>query len=181
MNQTVRIIGGKYRGKKLAFPVVEGLRPTPDRVKETLFNWLMHDIQNARCLDAFAGSGALGFEAMSRGAAEVMMLEQSAIVVNHLKKLMSSFSEENIRLWHGDALAYLKKESNHFDIIFLDPPFSASLLLQCIENIEKSACLRQGGLLYIEAPNALHLAESVWIQRKTKRAGQVFYMLFEKA
>ena len=75
MKQTIRIIGGQFRGKKLHFPAIEGLRPTPDRVRETLFNWLMHDIQDARCLDAFAGSGALGFEAYSRGAAHVMLLE----------------------------------------------------------------------------------------------------------
>lgn len=86
MKQTVRIIGGKYRGKKLYFPESEGLRPTPDRVKETLFNWLMHDIQGARCLDAFAGSGALGFEAYSRGASRVVLVESSPNACANLKK-----------------------------------------------------------------------------------------------
>lgn len=87
MKQVVRIIGGLYRGKKLHFPDVEGLRPTPDRVRETLFNWLMHDIREARCLDAFAGSGALGLEAFSRGAARVVFLEQSPKAYAHLQKI----------------------------------------------------------------------------------------------
>lgn len=180
MNQCVRIIGGKYRGKKLPFPIAEGLRPTPDRVKETLFNWLMHDIRAARCLDAFAGSGALGFEALSRGAAEVVMVEQSATVFSHLKKIAPAFADEKLLLWQGDALLYLQKEKKPFDIIFLDPPFSGDCLTECVAIIANKNSLRQGGLLYIESPTNLTLPAEMWHQRKIKRAGQVFYMLYEK-
>lgn len=180
MNQTVRIIGGKYRGKKIQFPAEEGLRPTPDRVKETLFNWLMHDIRGARCLDAFAGSGALGFEALSRGAAEVVMIEQSATVFSHLKKTSTAFVDDNLQLLNQDALKYLQKKGNTFDVIFLDPPFSGDLLTECLQLINESSCLQQGGLLYIEAANEVSLPEQGWKARKLKRAGQVVYMLFEK-
>ena len=91
MKQVVRIIGGMYRGKKIAFPELQGLRPTPDRIKETLFNWLMQDIRGARCLDAFAGSGALGFEAFSRGASEVVFIEQAPQAYKNLHKIFLDF------------------------------------------------------------------------------------------
>ncbi len=108
MKQIVRIIGGQFRGKKIHFPPEAGLRPTPDRVKETLFNWLMHDIPKARCLDAFAGSGGLGLEAFSRGAARVVFVEQSPAVYAYLNKTLAEFNTNKLQLVHQDALAYLK-------------------------------------------------------------------------
>ena len=98
MKQEIRIIGGQYRGKKLQFPNVEGLRPTPDRVRETLFNWLMHDIRDARCLDAFAGSGALGLEAFSRGASQVVFIEQAPLAQANLQKIIQAFNSPILKL-----------------------------------------------------------------------------------
>lgn len=180
MKQIIRIIGGLYRGKKLHFPDVEGLRPTPDRVRETLFNWLMHDIREARCLDAFAGSGALGLEAFSRGATRVVFLEQSPKAYAHLQKIIASFNSSKLKLLHTDAVQYLQRKQEEFDIIFLDPPFAQNYLLQCISNISQSNILKPGGLVYLESPTAIQLDEKHWQQIKQKQAGQVVYSLFEK-
>lgn len=180
MKQIVRIIGGLYRGKKLHFPDIEGLRPTPDRVRETLFNWLMHDIREARCLDAFAGSGALGLEAFSRGAARVVFLEQSPKVCANLQKIIASFNSPKLKLLQTDALQYLQSNQEEFDIIFLDPPFAQNYLPQCIAEIAQSPILKRGGLVYLESPNAIQLDEQQWRQIKLKQAGQVVYSLVEK-
>ena len=117
---SVRIIGGLYRGKKIHVPELEGLRPTPNRVRETLFNWLMNDIRGARCLDAFAGSGALGLEAYSRGAAEVIFLESSHCAHGALQKNIALFKNPTLILKKTDALSYLESAKEPFDIIFLD-------------------------------------------------------------
>ncbi len=180
MKQVVRIIGGLYRGKKLHFPDVEGLRPTPDRVRETLFNWLMHDIREAHCLDAFAGSGALGLEAFSRGAARVVFLEQSAKAYASLQKIISAFDSPKLKLLQTDAVEYLQRSQEEFDIIFLDPPFAQDYLPQCISDIAQNKILKRGGLVYLESPTAIHLDEKQWRQIKVKQAGQVVSALFEK-
>lgn len=180
MKQVVRIIGGLYRGKKLHFPEVEGLRPTPDRVRETLFNWLMHDIRDARCLDAFAGSGALGLEAFSRGAARVVFLEQSPKAYTNLQKVITAFNSPKLKLLQTDTLQYLQHNQEEFDIIFLDPPFAHNYLPQCISNITQSNILKRGGLVYLESPTIIHLDETQWRQIKLKQAGHVIYALFEK-
>ncbi|CAM2814017.1 methyltransferase [Legionella steigerwaltii] len=180
MKQVVRIIGGIYRGKKLPFPDVEGLRPTPDRVRETLFNWLMHDIREAHCLDAFAGSGALGLEAFSRGAGQVVFLEQSPKAYANLQKIITSFDSPKLRLLQTDAVRYLQHSQEEFDIIFLDPPFAQTYLPQCISNITQSNILKRGGLIYVESPSVIQLDEKKWRQIKLKQAGQVVYALFEK-
>lgn len=181
MKQVVRIIGGLYRGKKLHFPAAEDLRPTPDRVRETLFNWLMHDIRDARCLDAFAGSGALGLEACSRGAARVVFLEQDSQVYASLHKTMNDFNSPKLKLIKTDALDYLQHCQEEFDIIFLDPPFLKNYLPPCIAEIEKrTPILKRGGLIYIESAVIRHLNEHYWRPVKLKQAGQVHYGLFEK-
>ncbi|WP_454782746.1 16S rRNA (guanine(966)-N(2))-methyltransferase RsmD [Legionella sp. WA2022007384] len=180
MKQIIRIIGGLYRGKKLHFPDVEGLRPTPDRVRETLFNWLMHDIREARCLDAFAGSGALGLEAFSRGAARVVFLEQSPKAYTNLQKIITGFNSPKLKLLQTDALQYLHHNQEEFDIIFLDPPFAQNFLPQCISSIARSNILKPGGLVYLESPTVIDLDETQWRQIKLKQAGQVVYALFEK-
>ncbi|MFT4058582.1 MAG: 16S rRNA (guanine(966)-N(2))-methyltransferase RsmD [Legionella sp.] len=180
MKQEIRIIGGQYRGKKLHFPAVEGLRPTPDRVRETLFNWLMHDIRNARCLDAFAGSGALGLEAFSRGAKNVVFLEQSPQVHANLQKIILSFNNPTLQLLKMDARHYLQTNKEQFDIIFLDPPFSQNYLPQCIGDIRQRNLLVQGGLLYLESPTTIEIDEKYWQQLKQKQTGQVVYSLFTK-
>jgi 16S rRNA (guanine966-N2)-methyltransferase len=180
MKQVVRIIGGLYRGKKLPFPEVAGLRPTPDRVRETLFNWLMHDIKEARCLDAFAGSGALGLEAFSRGAAHVVFVEQSLQAYTHLKKTLALFNSPNLKLINTDTPLYLQKCTTPFDIIFLDPPFATDLLSQCLQDIVQKKILAPGGLVYLESGKNIDLDITQWRQIKIKQAGQVFYGLFEK-
>lgn len=180
MKQEIRIIGGLYRGKKLHFPEVDGLRPTPDRVRETLFNWLMNDIRDARCLDAFAGSGALGFEAFSRGASQVVFIEKSPAASTNLNKIIDAFNSPSLKLLKTDTLHYLQQSKEQFDIIFLDPPFAQNYLPECLAHIAQNDILVRGGLLYIEAPTAIELDATHWRQIKLKQAGQVMYGLFEK-
>ncbi|MDF1683845.1 MAG: 16S rRNA (guanine(966)-N(2))-methyltransferase RsmD [Legionellaceae bacterium] len=181
MKQGVRIIGGHHRGKNITFPDELGLRPTPSRIRETLFNWLMHSIRGARCLDAFAGSGALGFEAWSRGASDITLLEQSRTTSLHLKKQAAAFGSNMLHVIHTDAVSYLKNQTSAFDIIFLDPPFGKpQLLLDSIASIEKSPTLRPGGLLYTESSQALTLNPALWETLKFKKAGSVIYGLHQK-
>ena len=181
MNQNLRIIGGLYRGKKLSFPVIDGLRPTPNRVRETLFNWLMHSIRDARCLDAFAGSGALGFEAFSRGASQVVFVEQMPTAYTSLKKTALSFNTPALTVIHQDACCYLQETRAQFDLIFLDPPFDKPELLGCMDTLAQSSVLVPGGLLYLETPTEILLAPEHWEQVKLKRAGQVVYGLYRKS
>ncbi len=180
MKQTVRIIGGQYRGKKLHFPDIEGLRPTPDRVKETLFNWLMHDIKDARCLDAFAGSGALGFEAYSRGAQRVVLVESSPKAYSNLKQIASSFNTTRLVVINALVEDYLQKTDENFDIIFLDPPFTTHYLPECIDFLAKTNLLVPGGLIYVESSQKLPLDPTVWQEKKIKQAGKVSYGLYGK-
>ncbi len=124
----VRIIGGRWRGSRLEVPAVAGLRPSPDRVRETLFNWLQGDVAGARCLDLFAGSGALGFEAASRGAAEVVMIERDPRALAALGAARERLGADRVELVAGDALAWLARDADRaFDVVFVDPPFSAGL------------------------------------------------------
>lgn len=180
MKQCIRIIGGQFRGKKLQFPAIEGLRPTPDRVRETLFNWLMHDIRDAHCLDAFAGSGGLGFEAFSRGAAKVILLEQAPAAYGNLLKLVSAFNSAKLKVLNVDALAYLQQSPEVFDIIFLDPPFAKNYLPQCLASVAQSNILKIGGLVYLESPHKIVTDEEIWEPVKIKQAGQVIYGLYKK-
>jgi 16S rRNA (guanine966-N2)-methyltransferase len=180
MNQTVRIIGGLYRGKKLMFPELDGLRPTPDRVRETLFNWLMFDVREARCLDAFAGSGALGFEALSRGAKQVVLVESSPEAMTFLRRNANAFQSQAIQLVASDALFFLDKTQEPFDIVFLDPPFASDMMMPCVQRLEENNLLNSGGLLYTESSSPLTLASEKWIERKAKKAGQVYYALYQR-
>jgi 16S rRNA (guanine966-N2)-methyltransferase len=180
VKQVIRIIGGIYRGKKIHFPLVEGLRPTPDRVKETLFNWLMNDIRGAHCLDAFAGSGSLGLEAFSRGAAQVIFVEQSSAAHNNLKKIITQFNSPVLKLIRADALNYLHHCREQYDVIFLDPPFAANLIPQCLTDIVSNNLLTTGGLLYLESPTPIDLDLNQWKSHRVKQSGQVIYSLFEK-
>lgn len=180
INNTLRIIGGTYRGKKITFPSIEGLRPTPDRVRETLFNWLMHDIRGACCLDLFAGSGALGFEALSRGAAEVVLVEKNPIAYHALQQTAATLRPEQITIQHQSALDFLQTHSPYqFDIVFIDPPFAAMELFDCIHAFEQRH-LKNQGLLYVEAPHALPLNPNYWQNLKLKTAGQITYGLYQK-
>lgn len=178
--QTIRIIGGKYRGKKLTFPERPGLRPTKDFVKETLFNWLMHDIRGSTCLDAFAGSGALGFEAFSRGAAKVILLEQDQSAYASLEKHVASFNAPTtITAIKTNTLDFLQQTTMQFDIVFLDPPFAENLIQSCLNILSIRPLISPGGLVYIESPTNITLDEHFWQISKLKKAGQVIYGLYK--
>ncbi|MDX2345981.1 MAG: 16S rRNA (guanine(966)-N(2))-methyltransferase RsmD [Legionella sp.] len=181
MKQTVRIIGGNQRGKNINFPSALGLRPTPSRIRETLFNWLMHSIRGARCLDAFSGSGALGFEAWSRGATHVTLIEASRNTCSNLKKQAILFDASVFKIIEGNALDYLNNASDQFDIIFLDPPFDApDLLEKSIILLEQNNMLSKQGLIYTESREPLKLDATHWKTLKEKKAGLVYYALHQK-
>lgn len=184
IHNTVRIIGGHYRGKKIDFPDAPGLRPTSDRVRETLFNWLMQDIRGARCLDAFAGSGALGLEAYSRGAAQVMFLETNPLIYQHLQKVIAGFQSPDLSVIQSSALTYLTNQQDspttQFDMVFIDPPFAHLDLFECIHCFETSSLLVPGGLIYVESPHEMSLDFQFWRQIKLKQAGNVVYGLYQK-
>lgn len=149
---SVRIISGKWRGKKIQFYPAEGLRPTGDRLRETLFNWLQYDIAGAHCLDLFAGSGALGFEAASRGAELVVMVDSNSATVRQLQKQTASLETERIIIWQGSAEAYLEKFQHQFDLVFLDPPFKGELMAQTLAALERSNHVDGATRIYIEYP-----------------------------
>jgi 16S rRNA (guanine966-N2)-methyltransferase len=177
----VRIIGGQWKRSKLPVPARPGLRPTPDRVRETLFNWLGQDLQGWHCLDAFAGSGALGLEAASRGAATVRLVELDRTLAAALRQHVARFAASGVQVLQGDALAALRAAPPAaWDLVFLDPPFDAGreLFVQCLQAAR--ALLRPDGRLYLEAPQAWPAAElqPLGLQLlRQGRAGQVHYHL----
>jgi 16S rRNA (guanine966-N2)-methyltransferase len=180
----VRIIGGAWRGRKLRFPPgVPGLRPTPDRVRETLFNWLRDDVAGMRALDLYAGSGALGFEALSRGAREVVFVDRDVRVCRHLVESLARFGSRAGVVRCTDAQALLRAAGESFDLIFLDPPFDSGALPALITLIHAGGWLRPDGLVYLEAPatvGAPSLPEG-WTLHRTRRAGEVGYHLARAA
>jgi 16S rRNA (guanine966-N2)-methyltransferase len=151
----LRVIGGRWRGTILSFPPVPGLRPTSDRVRETLFNWLQPVIAGARCLDLFAGSGALGFEAASRGAAAVVMVEQNRLAVAGLRFNSNRLGASVVRVVQADALQWLRRERQVFDVVFLDPPFGHKLLPKTLELLSGSGRLADGAHVYMERERVL--------------------------
>jgi 16S rRNA (guanine(966)-N(2))-methyltransferase RsmD len=147
----VRIIGGQYKRTKLAVADKPGLRPTPDRVRETLFNWLGQDLSGWRCLDAFAGTGVLGFEAASRGAAQVLLVEQDAALVAQLKRVQAQLKTEVVQVVRGDAVAALRHAlAGSLELIFLDPPFDSAVFEAAVQAAVPA--LASHGFLYLEAP-----------------------------
>jgi len=181
----VRIIGGKWRSRKLHFPDLPTLRPTPDRVRETLFNWLSPYIVGARCLDLFAGSGALGFEALSRGAASVVMIDQSPVVIKQLRENAKILNTEKDMEFFCESIPSktFSLSPHQFDIVFLDPPFHQNYISQCCEWLEDTHCLAENALIYIEIesnmPQPLPIPES-WKILKSQKAGQVSAYLIKK-
>ena len=176
----LRIIGGRWRGRKLRFPASAGIRPTPDRVRETLFNWLAGASQGAACLDLFAGSGALGLEALSRGAAHVTFIEQDAAAVRELRTRLTEWQAAGARVVRDDALRYLSSTAQPFDIVFLDPPFDSQLLERAAMLLESQPWLQPDALIYVECaaragPPPLPPS---WRLLRAKRAGEVGYHLF---
>jgi len=182
----IRIIGGRHRGRKLTFPGVPGLRPTPDRVRETLFNWLMPHLPGARVLDLFAGSGALGLEALSRGAREVVLVESDAAARRLNEHLQSLGETAKALVLQRDALRYLSATPEKpFDIVFLDPPYAANLLPACIMALEAKPWLADPAWIYLEVPvvrgvAALPELPANWKVYRSKQAGQVGYHLLHR-
>jgi len=176
----IRIIAGKWRGRKLDVIDSPGLRPTPDRVRETLFNWIQQEIVGARCLDLFAGTGALGFEALSRDAAEVVMVESNPKIVESLRKHAETLKSENHVIQLADAMTWLRQGAKGFDIIFLDPPFAQGYVEKCCALITEESLLNARGLVYIESERNITLPEG-WHIKKQKIAGQVQSLLVEQS
>lgn len=176
----IRIIAGKWRGRKIAVPEQAGLRPTPDRVRETVFNWLMNDIHGAHCLDAFAGTGALGFEALSRGAASVTMVDSVSANTAALEAVASQLQADGAAIYRATLPEGLRPSKQPFDIVFLDPPFDQPVLLTVMcTHLEEGGFLATNATIYLEARQEIKdndLPEN-WTLIKTKKAGQVYYHL----
>ena len=175
----VRIIGGKWRSRRLSVPDVKDLRPTPDRVRETLFNWLAAKIAGAHCLDLFAGTGVLGFEALSRGAQQVVMVDQSPEVVKCLQAELKKFDAENGSVYQAVVPQQLQPALHPFDIVFLDPPYQSELLRACCFYLEDKNFLADDAYIYLEAGQIIKDNDlpANWRLIKSQRAGQVFYHL----
>lgn len=174
MSGQVRIIAGQWRGRLLRFNATPGLRPTPNRIRETLFNWLGQTLPGYHCLDLFAGSGALGFEALSRGAARVVMVERLQATARQLQAHAHILQTTQAQVVQDDALHWLSRDRQHFDLVFLDPPFDSDLLAQILPQLPQK--LNPGGLVYCES--AAGVSESpLWTLVRSARAGRVVYQL----
>jgi len=177
----VRIVGGTLRGRKIAFPAAAGLRPTGDRIRETLFNWLQPVLPGSRCLDLFAGSGVLGIEAASRGAAQVVLVESAPRVAAALRQNLAELVlGDGVRLVEVDALDWLRAgPPTTFDVAFLDPPFAAGLMEEAAALLEDSGWLADGALVYLERADVQGPwpVPDNWVVLRDKRAGQVAYAL----
>ncbi len=179
---SVRIISGLWRGRKLPVHDAEGLRPTTDRVKETVFNWLAQDIPHAKVLDLFAGSGSLGFEAASRQAAQVTMIELNDKAYQQIISNVALVKADNIVTHHGNALSFLDQPGQPHDVVFIDPPFRQGLLPEVVQKLEDNGWLADNALVYIETEKELQIdvIPEHWDPLKEKTAGQVCYRLFER-
>jgi len=179
----LRIVGGEWRGRKIRFPPVPAIRPTPDRVRETLFNWLQPVIAGSRCLDLYAGSGALGLEALSRGAAQVVFVDVDATVARHLHTTLESLGCTRGRVVRSDAGRFLgsadERAGGPFDVVFLDPPFAEPVLGGVCAELERGGWLAPNARIYLEAPAAAGEPglPAGWALLRSKRAGEVGYHL----
>ncbi len=178
----IRLIGGQWRGRKLPVTDVIGLRPTTDRVRETLFNWLMQETRGARVLDCFAGSGALSLEALSRFAESATLLELDSAAARQLSRNLATLNATNATVISGDSLAYLGRPADApYDIVFIDPPFRKGLLQPCIERLDANGYLKPGSWIYLETEVELPLPPlpAGWSLHREKIAGQVAYRLYQ--
>jgi 16S rRNA (guanine966-N2)-methyltransferase len=181
----VRVIGGRHRGRRLHFVPGRGLRPTPDRVRETLFNWLQADIRGARCLDLFAGSGALGIEALSRGASHLTAIEHNRAAAQRLRENIGLLREDTAaEIVHTDALRWLGGRAQRpYDIVFLDPPFADGLLPSVFERLEQGDWLVPDAVVYVEQ-DAQHRwpdLPTTWTVHREGRAGQSAQRLLRRS
>lgn len=177
----MRIIGGDWRGRKLPVLDKPGLRPTGDRIRETLFNWLMADIRGSRCLDLFAGSGALGLEALSRGAAEVDFVELDTPACSQLRDNLALVKASNGSVHNANALAWIDTQKTPFDIVFIDPPFAEDFWHTALQKLLDTQLLTSDSLIYVEQPKAFNFHHKDLHAIKDKTAGQVRYGLYQIA
>jgi len=181
-NNRVRIIAGDWRGRRLQVADVPGLRPTGDRCRETLFNWLQPWIVAADCADLFAGTGALGFEAASRGAASVLMVEKHPRAFAVLRQSIEQLQAEQVTLQTGGAMSLIEGlAANSLDLVFVDPPFDSNLGALVLARLDRQACVRPGGFIYIETPASLQLPPPEgWSTWRDKQLGEVRMQLFRR-
>jgi 16S rRNA (guanine966-N2)-methyltransferase len=178
----IRIIGGQWRGRKLPVPDSPGLRPTTDRVRETLFNWLAPYMVDARCLDCFSGSGALGLEALSRYAASATLLEMERHVAQQLQKNLATLKAGNARVVNTNTLAFLAESGTPHDVVFIDPPFRKGMLEETLDLLERNGWLADEAMIYVESEveNGLPVVPASWTLHREKVAGQVAYRLYHR-
>ena len=177
----LRIIGGQWRGRKLSFPDVDGLRPTGDRIRETLFNWLAPELPGARCLDLFAGSGALGLEALSRGASASVLVERDSGAASQLRANLALLAATEGQLLQVDALRLLRDGNSGapYAVVFIDPPFQLGLWQAVIDALEEGQWLSEDASVYIESGrDSVYVVPANWRLHREKHAGQVSYRLF---
>lgn len=172
----MRIVGGTLRSRLVDVPARPDLRPTPDRVRETLFNWLGQELDGLACLDLFAGTGVLGFEAASRGAARVVMVENDAVALEALRENRHRLGATQVEIARADALSYLDAGGEAFDVVFLDPPFRQNLLAAVLARLPGR--LASDARVYVEAPRPLE--DPDWRELRRGRAGRVHYQLMQR-
>ena len=182
MSNKLKIIGGDWRSRSIHFDDAPGLRPTPARVRETLFNWLRNDILSSRCLDLYAGSGALSFEAASRGAMNVVQVENNPLACRVLKENAVSLNAKQIKIVQSEVFRYLAGDAELFAVVFIDPSFQQSLAVQTCQWLEDKGWLSPHAKIYVEVESTLKLEgmPENWSQLKSKVAGEVGYHLFER-
>lgn len=183
MQNKLRIIGGQWRSRLIRFADTPDLRPTPARVRETLFNWLQNDIAGSRCLDLYAGSGALGFEAASRGAKQVIQVESNAQCCRNLKDNAVALAADQIQIVHMEVMRYLAGDAKAFDLVFLDPPFFRHLAVPTCQWLEQKGWLKTLAKIYVETEKHSDLSSipANWELLKSKSAGDVSYRLFQRS
>jgi len=181
-NNSVRIIGGDWRGRRLTVADVPGLRPSGDRCRETLFNWLQPWVLAADCADLFAGTGALGFEAASRGAASVLMIEKHPRAQQVLRQSIEQLQAVQVNLHSGGAMSFIEDfKPDSFDIVFVDPPFDSNLAGLVLERLDKTGCVRRGGFVYIESPATKPVSPPPgWRVWRDQELGEVRMQLFRR-
>jgi 16S rRNA (guanine966-N2)-methyltransferase len=183
---SLRVIGGKWRSRKLTFPAAPGLRPTADRIRETLFNWLQNDVDLASCLDLFAGSGACGIEALSRGAARSVFVESNAAATRAIQDSLQALDCKQGTVVRRDVLDWLRSRppeyQGGFDLVFIDPPYATDLQLDTAIQLENSGVLKARARIYIESDKELDLQAfpATWENVRHKKAGIVHYYLFNR-
>ncbi|MDQ7089864.1 MAG: 16S rRNA (guanine(966)-N(2))-methyltransferase RsmD [Methylococcales bacterium] len=182
MQNKIRLIGGDWRSRQILFDDYEGLRPTPVRVRETLFNWLQYDVIGSRCLDLYAGSGGLSFEAASRGAKFVLQVELSSQICQQLHANTVKLKAKQIKLVCSDVFRFLASTTETFDLVFIDPPFDKKLAIQTCQWLEDKGVLSDHAKIYLEVERQLPL-EGIpvnWVCLKNKSAGELDYYLFQR-